>query len=306
MYKKVTLNNAINLVIALSFLIIMFLPFLLSLLSGALETIAPELQLQIPLGTTLGLILLAIILIVILASSIRVVKEYERAVFFRLGRLIGAKGPGLILRVPIVDKLRIVDLRIITMDVPKQRIITKDNVTVDVDAVVYFRVADPTLAVLRVTDYITATSLLAQTTLRDVVGSVELDELLAKREELGKRIQEVIDAITESWGIKVTAVSIRDVTLPEAMQRAIAKQAEAERERRSRIIVAEGELMAAEKMAEAAKKYQENPAALRLRELQTWAEIAREKNLIVVTEGTSSTLLSTMLGVVKGAQKSSE
>lgn len=241
-------------------------------------------------------------IIIILASSIKIVTEYERVVIFRVGRLKGAKGPGLVVILPIIDKRRIIDLRLLTMDVPKQRIITKDNVTVDVDAVVYFRVSDPIAAAVKVKDYVMASSLLAQTTLRDVIGQVELDELLSKREELSKRVQAILDEATEAWGVKVTAVAIRDVIIPEAMQRAMAKQAEAERERRSRVIMAEGELEAAKKMAEAAEYYTRSPIALRLRELQTWSEIAREKNMIVVTESTSSQL-GTLLGVIKSEKK---
>jgi regulator of protease activity HflC (stomatin/prohibitin superfamily) len=261
------------------------------------------LTLQVGVGTIIGLILLIIILIIILASAIRVVREYERAVIFRLGRVIGAKGPGLILLIPIVDQPRIIDLRIITFDVPRQRIVTRDNVTVEVDAVVYMRVEDPLAAVLRVRDYQIATSLLAQTTLRDVIGQVELDDLLARRDELSKKIQMILDEATEPWGIKVTNVSIRDVVLPESMQRAMARQAEAEREKRSRIIIAEGELLAAQKMADAAAVYATNPYAMRLRELQTWAEIAREKNLIIVTEGGGA--LGSLVGVARGVAQES-
>ncbi|MDW8034914.1 MAG: SPFH domain-containing protein [Candidatus Korarchaeum sp.] len=230
-------------------------------------------------------LIVAWIIISFLRAALRVVREYERAVIFRLGRLLGAKGPGLIFLIPFVDRPRIVDLRLLSFDIPRQRIITKDNVTVDVDAIVYYRVIDPIDAVVKVQDYITASNFIAQTTLRDVVGQVELDELLTKRDELGKRIQAIVDEITEGWGIKVTQVAIRDVVLPEEMLRAIAKQAEAERERRARVIMAEGELMAAQKMAEAAEFYAKNPSAMRLRELQTWVEIAREKNMVIITEG---------------------
>jgi regulator of protease activity HflC (stomatin/prohibitin superfamily) len=258
------------------------------------------LTMQIGIGEIIGIFFLVIILLIILASAIRIVKEYERIVVFRLGRLLGSKGPGVVLIIPIIDSPRIIDMRIVTFDVPKQRIITKDNVTVDVDAVVYMRVQDPLAAVMRVRDYLTASSLLAQTTLRDVIGQVEFDDLLAKRDELNKRLQSILDEATEPWGIKVTAVAIRDVVIPESMQRAIAKQAEAERERRSRIIMAEGELQAAQKMAEAAAAYAASPQAMRLRELQTWTEIAREKNLIIVTEGGSlGTVLGTTIGVAK-------
>ncbi|MEM0054526.1 MAG: slipin family protein [Nitrososphaeria archaeon] len=255
---------------------------------------------QIGIEATFFLIILLIFIIWLIASMIRIVREYERVVVFRLGRLLGAKGPGVVFLVPFVDKPRIVDLRLVTFDVPKQRIITKDNVTVDVDAVVYFRVADAINAVLKVKDYSLATSLLAQTTLRDVIGQVEFDDLLMKREELNKRLQAILDEATEPWGVKVTAVAIRDAAIPESMQRAIAKQAEAERERRSRIITAEGELMAAQKMFEAAEFYAKNPAAMRLRELQTWTEIAREKNLIVVTEGS---ITSALPGLVFSKQR---
>ncbi|MEM4188961.1 MAG: slipin family protein [Candidatus Caldarchaeum sp.] len=238
-----------------------------------------------------------LLLLIILSASIKIVTEYERAVIFRLGRLIGVKGPGVVVILPVIDRRRIIDLRLVTFDVPKQRIITKDNVTVDVDAIVYFRVTDPQMAVLKVKDYFTASALLAQTTLRDVIGQVELDDPLTRRDELNKRIQQILDESTEPWGIKVTTVALRDVVIPEMMQRAIAKQAEAERERRSRIIAAEGELMAAEKMAQAADYYAQHPIALRLRELQTWSEIAREKNMIVVTESGAKEL-GTILGVV--------
>ena len=255
------------------------------------------LTLQVGGGTLIAGILILIVILVILRSSIRIVKEYERLVVFRLGRLIGFKGPGLTFIIPIIDSPRIIDLRIVSLDVPKQRIVTKDNVTVDVDAVVFMRVEDPQAAVMRVKDYVMASSLLAMTTLRDVIGQVELDDLLTKRDELNLRIQKLLDEATEPWGVKITAVAIRDVVLPAEMQRAIAKQAEAERERRSRIIMAEGEYLAAQKMAEAAQAYAANPIALRLRELQTWSEIAREKNLIIVTEGGLQTgLMATTLG----------
>ncbi|MDW8083654.1 MAG: slipin family protein [Candidatus Caldarchaeum sp.] len=245
----------------------------------------------------LPIFFLVLLFLIILSSSIKIVTEYERAVIFRLGRLIGVKGPGLVVILPVIDRRRIIDLRLVTFDVPKQRIITKDNVTVDVDAIVYFRVTDPQMAVVKVKDYFMASALLAQTTLRDVIGQVELDDLLTRREELNRRIQQILDEATEPWGVKVTTVALRDVVIPEMMQRAIAKQAEAERERRSRIIAAEGELLAAEKMAQAADYYAQHPIALRLRELQTWSEIAREKNMIVVTESASKDL-GTVLGLV--------
>jgi len=257
------------------------------------------LQFVLPSDFTFWLLIffLAIIVISFLAASIRLVKEYERAVIFRLGRLVGAKGPGLFFRIPWIDKFIVVDLRVITSDVPKQRVITRDNVTADVDAVIYYRVVDPSKAIVRVMDYTEATNLLGQTTLRDTLGQVELDELLAKRDELNKRIQGIIDQATEAWGIKVTAVLIRDVTIPPEMQRAIAKQAEAEREKRARIIVAEGELLASKTLADAAKKLQDNPIAFRIRELQTMTDIAREKNMVIVTHQTSSADLGELIGV---------
>jgi regulator of protease activity HflC (stomatin/prohibitin superfamily) len=241
------------------------------------------LLLQVSFSELIGVIIALIILAIIVLSAIRIIREYERAVIFRLGRLIGAKGPGLIFLIPFVDKAVKVDLRVVTLDVPKQKIITLDNVTVDVDAVIYLRVNEPTNAVIKVNDYIVASSLLAQTTLRDLIGQIPFDDILSRRDELNKKIQEILDAATDPWGVKVTSVNIRDVSLPENMHRAIAKQAEAEREKRSRIIIADGELKAAEKMTQAANFYSKNLSALRLRELQTWTEIAREKNMIVVT-----------------------
>jgi regulator of protease activity HflC (stomatin/prohibitin superfamily) len=247
-----------------------------------------------------GTAITIIAVLVIVAYSIRVIREYQRAVVFRLGRLVGAKGPGLIFLVPIIDRAIIVDLRVVTLDVPKQKIITMDNVTVDVDAVVYLRVNEPNNAVVKVNDYRLASSLLSQTTLRDLIGQTTFDDILSKREELNKRMQAILDAATDPWGVKVSSVAIRDVSLPENMHRAIAKQAEAERERRSRIIIAEGELTAAEKMEQAANFYTRNMAAMRLRELQTWTEIARERNMIVVTgqQGDSKDL-GTLLSMIR-------
>ena len=248
-----------------------------------------------------GTAITIIIAIIILAYSIRVIREYQRAVVFRLGRLLGAKGPGLIFLIPIIDKAVIVDLRVVTLDVPKQNIITMDNVTVDVDAVVYLRVNEPNNAVVKVNDYRLASSLLSQTTLRDLIGQTTFDDILSKREVLNKRMQEILDAATDPWGVKVSSVAIRDVSLPENMHRAIAKQAEAEREKRSRIIIAEGELIAAEKMEQAANFYTRNMSAMRLRELQTWTEIARERNMIVVTggQGNDSNDMGALLGMIK-------
>ena len=222
-----------------------------------------------------------LVLLVILAYSIRIMREYERLVVFRLGRLIGAKGPGIVLVIPIIDRVQPVDLRIHVVDVPKQRVITRDNVEVSVDAVVYYRVFDPIKAVMTIRNYHYGVAMLAQTTLRDVLGQVDLDELLSKREELNKRIQRILDESTDPWGIKVTAVTIKEVVLPEGLVRAMAKQAEAERWRRAKVIEAEGERQAAKIMAEAARIYEEHPVALRLRELHTLVEIAKERTLIV-------------------------
>ena len=229
------------------------------------------------------------IVLIIIASSIKIVKEYERGVIFRLGRLLGAKGPGIFFIIPVIDKMQVIDLRIRAIDIPKQMVITRDNVTVDVDAVLYFRVLDPTLAVIKVERYVIATSLLAQTALRDVLGAVELDTLLTERESLNKKLQEMLDRSTDPWGIKVTAVTIQGVELPDTMLRSIARQAEAEREKRSRIIVADGELKASKAMSDAAKLYEENPMAMRLRELQTLSDVSKEKNLIVVTQALGDT-----------------
>ncbi len=248
-----------------------------------------------------GIILLLIILIIFLAMSIKIVREYERAVIFRLGRLLGAKGPGIFFVIPFVDNFIKVDLRLTTVDVPEQQIITRDNVTVGVDAVVYYRVFDPVLAVTKVENYNYAVMMMAQTTLRDIVGQVELDELLTKREEINKRLQKILDEVTDPWGIKVTAVTLKQVRLPESMLRAMAKQAEAERWRRAKVIEAEGERQASAILAEAARFYEEHPAALRLRELQTLIEVAKEKNLIVIAPsnlGREAALFGTILGEV--------
>lgn len=259
-----------------------------------------QLLLQLALAETIGIAIVVIIFLVILASAIRIIREYERAIVFRLGRLIGSKGPGLIILIPFIDKAVKVDLRVVTLDVPKQKIITLDNVTVDVDAVVYLRVSEPNNAVVKVDNYLMASSMLAQTTLRDLIGQTSFDDILSKREELNRKMQVILDVATDPWGVKVTSVAIRDVSLPENMHRAIAKQAEAEREKRGRIIIAEGELIAAEKMSQAADFYAKNIAAMRLRELQTWAEIAREKNMIVVTGGGGDQQdLGSILGIVK-------
>jgi len=232
------------------------------------------------MAITIGLIVLLVVLF--LANAIKIVREYERGVIFRLGRLVGAKGPGLFLIIPIVDKMVKVDLRTITLDVPPQEVITRDNVPASVNAVVYFRVVDPQAAVVEVLDFIEATRQISMTTLRSVLGRVELDELLSEREKLNRELQAIIDEHTDPWGIKVITVEIKDVKIPTEMQRAIARQAEAERERRSKIINAEGELQAAEKLREAAEIMQRSPGALQLRYLQTLAEISTENASTVV------------------------
>jgi len=214
----------------------------------------------------------------ILANAIRVVREYERLVVFRLGRLIGEKGPGLVILIPIVDRAVKVGLRTVTMDVPPQDIITRDNVTVKVNAVIYFRVVDSRQAVVQVENYLYATSQISQTTLRSILGQQELDELLSEREKLNLALQQVIDRQTEPWGVKVTNVEVKNVDLPQEMQRAIARQAEAERERRAKVINAEGEFQAAARLAEAAAVIAKEPAAMQLRYLQTLSEIATENN----------------------------
>jgi regulator of protease activity HflC (stomatin/prohibitin superfamily) len=225
---------------------------------------------------------LIIVALILLSSAIRVVREYERGVVFRLGRLIGAKGPGIIFLIPLVDRMVKVDLRTVTLDVPSQEIITRDNVTVRVNAVVYFRIIDPEKAIVEVENYLAATSMIAQTTLRSVIGQAELDELLAEREKLNERLQSVIDQQTDPWGVKVTAVEIKDVEIPQGMQRAMAAQAEAERERRAKIISAKGEFQAAQKLAEAAQIMAREPGAMQLRFLQTVREATSEKASVFI------------------------
>ena len=225
---------------------------------------------------------LILILIVILSSAIRILREYERGVVFRLGRLIGVKGPGLILLIPFVDRMVKVSLRTVTMDVPPQDVITRDNVSVKINAVIYFRVVDASRAIVEVENYLYATSQIAQTTLRATAGQAELDQILAEREKLNLELQEIIDQQTEPWGVKVSVVEIKNVDLPQEMQRAIAKQAEAELERRAKIINAEGEFQASTRLAEAAAIIQQQPAAIQLRYLQTLAEIATENNSVTI------------------------
>ncbi|PIV23583.1 MAG: hypothetical protein COS40_03705 [Deltaproteobacteria bacterium CG03_land_8_20_14_0_80_45_14] len=229
-------------------------------------------------GFPSGFFFLIIFILIVAASAIKILREYERGVIFRLGRLIGAKGPGIIFIIPGVDKLMRISLRLVTLDIPPQDVITRDNISIKVNAVVYFRVMDPNKAVVEVENYLYATSQLAQTTLRSVVGQADLDELLSQRDKINLKLQDILDRHTEPWGIKVSLVETKQVDLPENMQRAIARQAEAEREKRAKIIHAEGEFQAAEKLTQAANVISANPVALQLRFLQTLAEIAVEKN----------------------------
>jgi regulator of protease activity HflC (stomatin/prohibitin superfamily) len=234
------------------------------------------------MGDIITIFAIVIVAIIILSASIRIVNEYERGVVFRLGRYVGVRGPGLIFLIPFIERMVKVDLRVVTMDVPTQECITLDTVTVKVDAVVYFRVMKPQEAVLNVEQYIRASSLLCQTTLRNVVGQSELEDLLAHRDKINMKMQELIDEGTAPWGIKVSMVEVRDVQLPETMQRAMAAQAEAERERRAKIVHADGEFQAAQKLADAAKVIATEPSALQLRYLQTLANISTEKTNTIV------------------------
>ena len=227
-------------------------------------------------------VVIAFFVLIFLGASVRVLREYERGVIFRLGRLIAQKGPGLILLIPVIDRMVRVDLRTVTLNIPPQEVITRDNVPARVNAVAYFRVIDPNNAIVEVENFLLATSQISQTTLRSILGKADLDQLLAERERLNEDLQKVIDEQTEPWGIKVTTVEIKDVEIPEQMQRAIARQAEAERERRAKIINAEGEFQAAEKLTQAADIISRNPAALQLRYLQTLLEIGSNQNTTVV------------------------
>lgn len=228
------------------------------------------------------LVVLAFFALIAVGSSVRILREYERGVIFRLGRLIAQKGPGLILLIPLVDRMVKVDLRTVTLNIPPQEVITRDNVPAGVNAVAYFRVVDPNRAVVEVENYLLATSQISQTALRSVLGKAEFDQLLSDRERLNEELQKIIDESTEPWGIKVTAVEIKDVEIPEQMQRAIARQAEAERERRAKIINSEGEFQAAQKLTDAADIISTNPASLQLRYLQTLLEIGTNQNTTVV------------------------
>ncbi|MGQ9666831.1 MAG: slipin family protein [Anaerolineae bacterium] len=233
-----------------------------------------------PFFSTAGVLI--ILAILILASAIRIVQEYERGVIFRLGRLIGAKGPGLFFIIPFIDRMVKMDLRVVTLDIPAQEAITRDNVTVKVNAVAYFRVIDPSRAITQVEDYRRATWQIAQTSLRSVLGQSELDDLLAHRDAINPRLQRILDEQTAPWGIKVSIVEVKDVELPDALKRAMARQAEAEREKRAKIIHAEGEFQAAKQLTEAAHTISAEPAALQLRYLQTLSEIALEKNSTII------------------------
>jgi regulator of protease activity HflC (stomatin/prohibitin superfamily) len=226
--------------------------------------------------------LLILVVVGLLSTAIKVVTEYERGVIFRLGRLVGAKGPGLFFIIPIVDRMVKVDLRVITLDIPSQEAITRDNVTVKVNAVAYFRVVNPEDAIVKVEDFRRATYQIAQTSLRSVIGQSELDDLLARREEINVRLQQIIDEQTEPWGIKVSIVEVKDVELPDTMKRAMAAQAEAERGKRAKVISAEGEFLASQQLTEAARVISQDPAAIQLRYLQTLIEIAAERNSTII------------------------
>ncbi|HLX11729.1 MAG TPA: slipin family protein [Bacteroidota bacterium] len=228
------------------------------------------------------LVILIIFGFIIISNAIRVLREYERGVIFRLGRMVGVKGPGVIFLIPMIDRMMKVSLRTVVLDVPPQDVITKDNVSIKVNAVVYFRVIEPGKAIIEVENFLFATSQLSQTTLRSVLGQSELDELLAKRDKINQQLQVIIDEHTEPWGVKVSNVEVKQIDLPIEMQRAMAKQAEAERERRAKIVHAEGELQASQKLSDAAKIIAENPIALQLRYLQTMVEIGADKNSLTV------------------------
>ena len=256
---------------------------------------------QMPTNEVTIILVTLVILAVLALFSVKVTRQYERAVVFRLGRLSGVKGPGIFAIIPFIDRIARVDLRVRQFDVPKQTTVTRDNISIDVDAIIYFHVTDPARAIVEVEDYEEATSLISQTILRDVLGQNELDTILSDRESLNVHIKEIIEGVTDPWGIHVDIVTIRDIGLPENMLRAIARQAEAEREKRARIILADGEYQASERMSEAARLYEKTPIALKLREFQTLAEIAKERNLIVVTNGVDN--LGTTLGCVSALDR---
>ncbi len=233
-------------------------------------------------GILVALAAVVVFVVILISASVKITQEYERGVIFRLGRFVGIRGPGLVLLIPFVERMQKVDLRILTLDIPSQEVITRDNVTVSVNAVAYFRALDPERVVLEVNDYIRATSQIAQTTLRSILGQSELDELLSERDEINARLQAIIDEQTEPWGVKVHIVEVKDVELPDTMQRAMARQAEAERLKRARIIDAEGEFLAAQRLHEAAVVIAQEPTALQLRYLQTLSNIAAEQNSTIV------------------------
>jgi regulator of protease activity HflC (stomatin/prohibitin superfamily) len=233
-------------------------------------------------GPVIGLLVAFAIIVFVVISAIRIVDEYERGVIFRLGRVIGAKGPGLFFIIPVIDKMVKVNLQTVTMDIPPQDVITKDNVTIRVNAVAYFNVTDPVNAVINIQNYLYGTSQVAQTTLRSILGQVELDEILVNRDEINDRLQTIIDELTNPWGVKVTLVEVKDVELPESMRRAMARQAEAERDRRAKIIHAEGEFEAAQRLADAAETMATETGAMQLRLLQTLSDITAEKNSTLV------------------------
>jgi regulator of protease activity HflC (stomatin/prohibitin superfamily) len=257
-----------------------------------------------PVVTLIVIGIIVVVLLMVLFSAIRVVQQYERGVIFVLGRLIGAKGPGIFLVPPFITRMIKVDLRIVTLTVPPQEVISRDNVTIKVTAVVYFYVVDPVSAVVNVMNYMQATTQIGQTTLRNVLGQSELDELLSQRNKINRELQTIIDEHTERWGIKVTAVEIKDVELPATMQRAMAKQAEAEREKRAKIIHAEGELQASAQLAQAAKMIGSQPATLQLRYLQTLTEIAVEKNSTIIFP-LPIDLIEPLLGILRHGEEAS-
>ncbi|HKP99473.1 MAG TPA: slipin family protein [Actinomycetes bacterium] len=230
----------------------------------------------------IGIAIAALVVVMLLSASVRIVNEYERGVIFRLGRVIGAKGPGLFFIIPIVDRMVKVSLRTVTMNIPPQDTITRDNVTIRVNAVTYFHVVDPVRSVVAIEDYRRGTSEIAQTTLRSVLGQINLDELLVKRDEINQRLQQIIDDLTSPWGVKVTVVEVKDVELPDVMRRAMARQAEAERDRRAKVIHAHGEMEAAETLGQAAVVLERHPAAMQLRVLSTMAEVSAERNSTLI------------------------
>jgi regulator of protease activity HflC (stomatin/prohibitin superfamily) len=244
-----------------------------------------------------GLVIIFLVLF-FLVNAVKILREYERGVIFRLGRLIGVKGPGLIILIPVIDKMVTVSLRTVVLDVPPQDVITQDNVSIKVNAVVYFRVIDPSKAIVAVENFLAATSQISQTTLRSVLGQSELDDLLGQRDKINHRLQEIIDSQTEPWGVKVSNVEVKQIDLPQEMQRAMAKQAEAERERRSKVISAEGEFQASQKLSEAAEVLAQQPSALTLRYLQTLREIAGENN--------STTIFPIPIDILKPFMKTME